>query len=684
MPCYVSLQGGPMSDPSGTRAEMIEEISRLKQRIQQLERSEAEHGRVEDALRESERRFRSLVEATSDWVWEINSDGFYTYASPKVEDLLGYKPEEVIGRAPFDLMPKDEAERVAALFKEIAESRQPFSGLRNLNLHKDGREVMLETNGVPIVDARGNFLGYRGFDRDITDQKQADNELRKSEERFKKAFYTSPDSININRLSDGMFISINKGFSDVTGYQEEEIVGKTSLDLNIWDDANDRAKLLEDLREIGKVENLEARFRTKSGEIKHGMMSATLIDLEGVPHIISITRDITQRKHSEEERARLESQLFQSQKMESIGTLAGGIAHDFNNILTVIIGFSSMLQMSMKEDDPQRAYIDQVLASSEKATGLTKSLLTFSRKQQITLKPLDINNTVKDTSLLLKRLLTEDIELKIDLSDKTSIVMGDVTQIDQILFNLTANARDAMPQGGTLTIETKVVELGDEFIKLHGYGECGKYTLLSVSDTGTGMDEATKAKIFDPFFTTKEMGKGTGLGLSTVYGIVKQHNGYATVYSERGRGTSFHIYLPRIDGEKEREARPLYDIKKGSGTILIGEDDPGIRMFARQILQRYGYTIVEARDGEEAISTFMENKNKIGLCILDVVMPRKNGKEVYNEIIGISPAMKFLFMSGYTGDIVLDKGIREDTVDFIAKPLFPDELLKKVSDVLGR
>jgi CheY-like chemotaxis protein len=262
--------------------------------------------------------------------------------------------------------------------------------------------------------------------------------------------------------------------------------------------------------------------------------------------------------------------------------------------------------------------------------------------------------------------------------------MGDATQIDQILINLAVNAHDAMPAGGTLSIETEMVTLDDEFIKIHGYGEPGKYVLLSVSDTGTGMDEATKARIFDPFFTTKEVGKGTGLGLSTVYGIVKQHNGYITVYSEHGHGTTFRIYLPVVDIEKEQKAPPVHNIKKGSETILIAEDDPGIRNFTREILQRYGYTIIDAMDGEEAVSIFMENRNRVDLIILDVVMPKKNGKEVYGEIIKTDPGMKFIFTSGYTGDIILTKGIHDDAFDFISKPLLPNELLKKIRDVLDR
>ena len=394
-------------------------------------------------------------------------------------------------------------------------------------------------------------------------------------------------------------------------------------------------------------------------------------------------QDITQRKQSEEEKTHLESQLLQSQKMEAIGTLAGGIAHDFNNILTVISGFGSLLQMDIPEDDPKKAYIDQILASSEKAAQLTQGLLAFSRKQQISLRPLDINNTIRATSKLLKTLLTEDIELKTKLSEETSIIMADASQMDQILFNLAANARDAMPQGGTLIVETKIVELDDDFIRIHGYGESGKYVLLSVSDTGIGMDEATKSKIFDPFFTTKEVGKGTGLGLSTVYGIVKQHNGYITVYSEPGRGTTFRIYLPLVNEIVREEKEVRTPVKGGSETILIAEDDDAVRGLIKTVLTEHGYSIIEAVDGEDAIDRFTKTEKRIDLIILDTVMPKKNGREVYDEIKKIKPDSKVIFTSGYTRDIILDKGMAEgDTFEFIPKPISPYVLLQKVRQVL--
>ncbi|MCX5905843.1 MAG: ATP-binding protein [Deltaproteobacteria bacterium] len=297
--------------------------------------------------------------------------------------------------------------------------------------------------------------------------------------------------------------------------------------------------------------------------------------------------------------------------------------------------------------------------------------------------PVDINKLIQGTEKLLKRLLFEDVRLETHLASDKIIIMADATHIDQILFNLVTNARDAMPKGGKLGIETRSVELDTEFIKAHGFGKPGSYALLSISDTGEGMDEATKEKIFDPFFTTKEMGKGTGLGLSTVYGVVKQHNGYITVYSEPDTGTAFHIYFPEIKATIDEEVVSSWDIREGSETILVAEDNENVRTFMRDILVRYGYMVIEAVDGEEAIDKF-KKYNTIAMVILDTVMPKKNGKEAYDQMKKDRPDVKVLFTSGYTKDIVLDKGIREKEFDFIAKPLSPNELLKRVRDILDR
>jgi CheY-like chemotaxis protein len=341
--------------------------------------------------------------------------------------------------------------------------------------------------------------------------------------------------------------------------------------------------------------------------------------------------------------------------------------------------------MAIDRHQPVNAdYIDQILAASDKAAKLTRSLLAFSRKQQITLAPQNLNEVVASTGKLLKRLLTEDIECRVSAASEELIVMADTTQIDQILINLAANARDAMPQGGLLSVETGTARLDHEFIRDHGYGSQGEYALLSVSDTGIGMQKAIQERIFEPFFTTKEVGKGTGLGLATVYGIVKQHNGFITVYSEPGEGTTFHIYLPLVDRETVTEAYSPDEIKDGVETVLIAEDDPDARLLMIETLRTHGYTTIEATDGEDAVKAFEKDKNRIALVVMDVVMPKKNGKEAWEAIRKLRPDATAIFVSGYTRDVVFDKGIEGETVDFVPKPLSANSLLQKVREVLDR
>ena len=369
--------------------------------------------------------------------------------------------------------------------------------------------------------------------------------------------------------------------------------------------------------------------------------------------------------------------------MEAIGQLAGGVAHDFNNLLTAIIGYGHLLKKETSQDDRMSAYVGQILNAAERAAILTNDLLTFSRKQIINPQPVNLNKIIKNMESLLLRVIGEDIELSTVLTDADLTIMADSTQIDQILMNLATNAQDAMPKGGSFIISTDRVEINGEYIKAYGYGKPGSYALLSVEDTGTGMDEKTRERIFEPFFTTKEVGKGTGLGLSMVYGIVKQHDGYINVYSEPGRGTTFKILLPLIQSRVE-ELRPedLTKVKGGTETILIGEDDKQVRSLLKEVLSNRGYHIIEAVDGDDALKVFHKNKDNIHLLILDVIMPKKNGKEVYEEIKKVKSDMNVIFVSGYSADIIHKKGILEVGLNFISKPVSPDELLIKVRDVL--
>ena len=388
-------------------------------------------------------------------------------------------------------------------------------------------------------------------------------------------------------------------------------------------------------------------------------------------------------KRREAEKERLEEQLRHAQKMEAVGTLAGGIAHDFNNALTAIIGYGDLLKMRIDKDDPLRRNVDQILASAEKAANLTQRLLAFSRKQLIEPRPVNLNESIKDVEKLLTRLIREDIEIKVKLSREDIIVMADSGQIEQALMNLATNARDAMPDGGVLTIATESVELNREFFKANDHERPGRYALLSVTDTGIGMDEKTRERVFDPFFTTKEVGKGTGLGLSMVYGIIKQHEGYIDVSSKPGKGTTFRIYLRLTESKiEEKKSKTLGPAEGGTETVLIAEDDESVRMLSKEILEGYGYDVLEATHGEDAVRKFMENKEKVQILLLDVVMPKKNGKEVYEEIVKIKPDIKALFISGYASDIMHKQGIIDEGINFISKPVSPEALLRKVREVL--
>ncbi len=394
--------------------------------------------------------------------------------------------------------------------------------------------------------------------------------------------------------------------------------------------------------------------------------------------VIETINDIT-------ERVSLENQFRHAQKLRGIGQLAGGIAHDFNNILTAIIGYGNLLLTRLAGDEQSSRYLEDILAASERAAQLTQGLLAFSRKQIINPRPVNINEIVRSIERLLSRIIGEDIELKTMLSPKDVIVMVDTGQMEQVIMNLCTNARDAMIDGGILSIETEIVEMDSEYIKRYGYGKEGKYVQLSVSDSGIGMDEKTKERVFEPFFTTKEVGKGTGLGLAMVYGIVKQHEGYINIYSEPERGTTFKIYLPLIKAEiKVGKPVGLAPPSGGIETILVAEDDPSLRMLMKEVLEKFGYTVIEAADGEDAIRKFEENKDKIHLCILDVIMPKKNGKQVYDEIMKLKPDAKVIFSSGYTANIIQKKGILEEGINFILKPVSPQELLRKVREALNK
>ena len=396
-----------------------------------------------------------------------------------------------------------------------------------------------------------------------------------------------------------------------------------------------------------------------------------------IKSVIEIFNDIT-------EKTNLEAQLRHSLKMEAIGTLAGGIAHDFNNVLSAVIGYGQLALLKMGTDDPQRVDIENILEGADRAAQLTKDLLIFSRKQVSEKKPVDINEIIRHVEKFLGRVIGDDVICKVALHSEPIVVLADTHQIEQVLMNLATNARDAMVKGGQFIISSEPVKVKKSFITRHGYGKPGKYALVTFSDSGEGMSAETRRKIFDPFFTTKGAGKGTGLGLSVVYGIVNQHEGFIDVYSEPGFGTSFKIYLPIISSEAGEEEKACEESipTRGTETILLAEDDESVRGLVRNVLEKQGYTVIEAVDGADAVKRFMENRETIDLLLFDLIMPRMNGKEAYDEIKQWRPGLKVIFASGYAPDIVREKMCFETGIVMISKPIMLNALLKKIRTLL--
>ncbi len=622
--------------------------------------------------------FKEFAENSGQGLLMTNLQGEITYANAALCIILDeVKQEDVLGNNVMAYYSEQEQQKLKSSIIPIVFQQGQWLGEMTI-LSKKGKLTSTIQNIFFIRDTAKKPLYIANIITNISEHERAERAIRESEEKYRGVVEESLVGVYI--IEDGLFKYANKQYCDISGYAYEELVNTLDYLKLVHPEDQDKVRDHTNARLRGESDSIAYQFRMIRKDGKEVMVKAlaSVSSHHGRPAIIGTLLDISNEQA-------LEQQLRQAHKMEAIGQLAGGVAHDFNNILTALMGYGNLLKMKMKEDDPSRLYVDQILTSSEKAASLTQNLLAFSRKQMIKLEPFELNAIIKDARRLLKRLLTEDIELKLKLSEEDLTILTDITQMNQILLNLATNARDAMPQGGALTIETKMVELGKDFYFFHGKIESGKYIRISVSDTGHGMDDNTKEQIFNPFFTTKEVGKGTGLGLSIVYGIVKQHSGLIDVQSNPGKGTTFHLYFPAAS-PRMVETRKIESIMEappnGKEVILVAEDNTEVRQLTKEVLEESGYTVLEARDGWDAIEKFTQNKDKINLVILDVVMPKKNGKEAYNEIRKIRDDVKALFTSGYTGDIVLGKGIEDNAFNFIPKPLSPMDLLKKVRVVL--
>jgi PAS domain S-box-containing protein len=626
-------------------------------------------------LRSSEERFRRLAENARDAIYRMSlPDGRYEYMSPAAREVFGHAPEEFYAEPSLlrTIVHPDWHAYFDDQWTRLLGGEMPPT-YEYLIVHPDGEQHWLNQRNILVRDDHGGIVAIEGVVTDITARKRTEEELMK----LFIAVEQSPVSIVITDRG-GNIEFVNARFVQLTGYGREEVLGKNTRMFKSGETPPSVYRGLWKTLADGRVWQGEFHNRKKNGELFwEAATISPMKNLDGaITHYIAIKEDVTERK-------KLEVQLLQAQKMEAVGILAGGVAHDFNNILTAIIGFGSILEMKMSADDPLRHNVTQILAAADRAANLTRSLLAFSRKQSIEMKVTDLNGIVTGLEKMLRRLIREDIELTISLLGGGMPVLVDAGQIEQVIINLVVNARDAMPAGGKLTVTVGRTALDDEFSHLHGYGEPGDYALLVIADTGTGMAEEVCSRVFDPFFTTKEVGKGTGLGLSVCYGIVKQHGGYINCYSELGRGTIFRIYLPLSGVEAEEVAvAETLPLRGGTETILLAEDDPFVRELTRNILGEFGYRVLEACDGEDAVEKFRQMGAGIDLCLFDVIMPKMKGVEAFTRIRGLRGDARVLFMSGYQSDIVRLDDLAKSGAGFIAKPVVPRELLRKIRELL--
>ncbi len=638
--------------------------------------------KAEEALRASEEHFRQFFENAPLYCYMVSREGIILNVNKTALATLGYQKEELVGKPVATIYPPEYHQKMNENFETWKKTgRLDEVEMEIVTKKGDRRTVLLTADAVK--DGDGRVFHSISVQRDITLRKKAEESLKDSERRYRQLFENVP--VGLYRTSrDGEILEANPALVQMLGFPDLKSL-KAVKALGTYVNPEDRIRWREIMDRDGIVQNFQKQLRRRDGSILWVEENAkTFSNSRGEQYYEGTLKDITGRKRAEEEKAALQEQLRQSQKMEAIGQLAGGVAHDFNNLLTVIKGYSQLSLVDLKENDPLKPNIEEIKRAADRAADLTRQLLAFGRRQVMEMRVLDLNTLLRNLEKMLRRLIGEDISLITHFSKDLGKVKVDPGQIEQVILNLVVNARDAMPNGGTLLIEIANVELDEAYAKKHTYVTPGRYVMLSVGDTGVGMAPEVRDRIFEPFFTTKEKGKGTGLGLSTVYGIVKQSGGNIWVYSEPGQGTTFKIYLPRVDeplnGLKKNE--PSAEVPGGNETVLIIEDEEAVRKVASRILKKRGYRVLEASRGDEAIRLYEESKEKIHLVLTDVVLPGMSGPQLIGKLRGIKDDFKVLYMSGYTDDMVVLNGALGKGANFIQKPFTFNLLSRKVREVL--
>jgi PAS domain S-box-containing protein len=645
--------------------------------------------RAKDELQESEALYRLLADSVSDVVWTRDMALNLNYVSPSVETQTGFSVKEKMAQPLEEGMPPDSVAKIIHILDdEIKLEREGTADPDRSRIveiesyRKDGTIYPMESVVSFMRDTTGKAIALAGINRDITDRKKADEALRLT-------FETSPDVIVINRLKDGLFVDINQSFINTTGYTRDEAIGKTTLDLNIWHDPTDLKRLVKGLQKKGKIVNAEAKFRCKDGSIITGLMSASLIELNDQPHIINITRNIESIKKAQKEKVQLQAHLLQAQKMEAIGTLAGGIAHDFNNILSGILGYSELIQEDLNVLDCKpktHERMRRVIKASLRAKNLVTQILDFSRSTRKDPTPISVILIVKEVLQLLRASLPSSIKIEQAIGSD-SYVMADPTSIHQILMNLCTNAKDAMLEnGGTLTLQLKDVNFCAEDVLEYEGILPGHFLLISVKDTGHGMEKEVIERILEPFYTTKINGKGTGMGLSVVHGIVKSLDGFIKIFSTLGQGSRFDVFLPVHEKNFESNHKMMMEIKncEGEENILVIDDEETLAEMIRDSLEHFGYKATFFSSSEEALEHFKKNSDAYDLIISDITMPDMTGDILVEQISLIHPGIPVILLTGFN-ELVNNKKAESLQINaLLYKPVPAKEMLSTIRAVLDQ
>jgi two-component system, cell cycle sensor histidine kinase and response regulator CckA len=630
---------------------------------------------LQEEKRRSEERFQTIADNASVMLWASNAEGAVTFANKPCLDFTERTPVFEVDKFWAEHVHAEDVQRFVQNFLSAYQARHAFQ--REYRLKRvDGEYRWILDSGVPQFDANGTFNGYVCSAVDITEHRQGEKALRESELRNRALVENTTYAIYLSDQDDKL-LDVNTALVKMLGYDSAAELLAMNVTTGIFRNPEEAARLVAQCTLRGRLDGIDAEWKRKGGKpITVRLSGRTISNAQGsLAYLEVIAEDVTERRT-------LEEQLRQAQKMEAVGRLAGGVAHDFNNLLNLIIGYAALLLGSIAPGDPIRKRVEEIDKAAQRAASLTRQLLAFSRKQVLEPKVLNVNTIVEELDKMLRRLIGEHIDLVTVLSPFLGRVKADPSQLEQVIMNLAVNARDAMPRGGKLVIETANIYLDKVYADKHAGLQPGPYVMLAVRDVGSGMNPETVSHIFEPFFTTKPKGKGTGLGLAMVYGVVIQSGGHVAVESKLGKGSSFKVYLPRVESVLPAEALPPAEALKGSETILLVEDEEPVRQLACEILQASGYTILEASGGLDALQVCETHNGGIQLMVTDVVMPGMSGRELADELSSVRPEMRVLYVSGYTEDAIGEYGVLEEGVNFLQKPFRPCDLARKVRDVL--